>query len=215
MFLQASVILLTGGEYLTRYPPWDQVHPPGPGTPWDQVHPPGPGTPPQTRYNPPGPGTPLQTRYTPRDQVHPQDQVTPLGPGTPPWDQVHTPGTRYTPWDQVHHPWTRYTPLGPGTPWDQVHPPGPGTSQGFCPWGLCEGHPPKGICDQRQRPPLVGTWDQAGSDIIQRHPPSMDRMIDTSKNITSRMRTTCFSDSGGGDLRGQRHPLCEQNDRHE
>ena len=44
MFLQASVILSTGGgrKYLTRYTP-----PPGPGaprgtryTPWDQVHPP-------------------------------------------------------------------------------------------------------------------------------------------------------------------------------
>ena len=88
MFLQASVILLTGGEYLTGSlpgpgtpPPRDQVHPPGtrytppgPGTPpWDQVYlvlggvylvpggtnPPGPGTNPQTRYKPP------QTRYTP------------------------------------------------------------------------------------------------------------------------------------------------------
>ena len=112
MFLQASVILSTGGEYLTRYTPrtrytpQDQVHP------WDQVHPLGPGTP-----SPPGPGspptryTPLGTRYTPLDQVHPP------GPGTPPW-------TRYTPQDQVHPPgpgtppWTRYTPR------DQVHPPG-------------------------------------------------------------------------------------------
>ena len=52
------------GEYLCRYTPRDQVHPP-----WDQVHPPGPGTPPRTRYTPlhlQGPGTPpSQTRYTP------------------------------------------------------------------------------------------------------------------------------------------------------
>ena len=61
-----SFILFIGGEYLTRYPPPDQVHPPGPGTP-------------QTRYTPPGPGTPLRTRYPP-DQVHPrQDQVHPPG----------------------------------------------------------------------------------------------------------------------------------------
>ena len=60
MFLQASVILSTGGEYLTRYPP-------GLGTTADQVHlPPGPGTPPQTRYTP-------GTRYPP-DQVHPPAQ---------------------------------------------------------------------------------------------------------------------------------------------
>ena len=48
----------------TRCNPPDQVHPPGtrcrytslgPGTPpWDQVHPPAPGTPPRTRYTPPG-----------------------------------------------------------------------------------------------------------------------------------------------------------------
>ena len=67
MFLQASVILSTGGEYT----------------------PPGSGTPPRS-------GTPPGTRYTPRDQVHPPDQVnpprsgTPPGPGTPTW-------TRYTP----------------------------------------------------------------------------------------------------------------------
>ena len=63
MFLQASVILSTGGVP-------DQVHPPGPGTPLDQVHPPGPDTPP------------------PPDQVHPPpphwDQVHPPGPGTHP-----------------------------------------------------------------------------------------------------------------------------------
>ena len=67
MFLQVCVILFTGGEYLTRYPP-----------PRDQVHPPGPGTPPRTRYTPRGPGTPPWTRYTP------PDQVPPLGPAPPP-----------------------------------------------------------------------------------------------------------------------------------
>ena len=45
-----------------QVPPWDQVHPLGPGTPWDQVHAPGPGTPSGTRYTPPW------TRYTPRWQ---------------------------------------------------------------------------------------------------------------------------------------------------
>ena len=113
----------------TRYPLWDQVHPP-PGTrytpgnrcpqekfPTDQVHTPRPGTPwagtprwagtPLGRYKPPG------TRYTPLwDQVHPS-----LGPGTP------LSGTRYTPWTRCP-PETRYTPplemrytpLAPGTP---------------------------------------------------------------------------------------------------
>ena len=96
IFLHLSVILFTGGEYLTRhtppgttpprdqvpprirYPP-DQVHPPGNRyPPRDQVHPPGPHPP---RPHPPGPGTP---RTTP-----------PLGPGTPPTtpplDQVPPP----------------------------------------------------------------------------------------------------------------------------
>ena len=48
-----------GGEYLTRYTPPDQVHPPGPGTPpgtrytpRDQIHPPGPGTPPRDQVPP-------------------------------------------------------------------------------------------------------------------------------------------------------------------
>ena len=67
MFLQASVILLTGGVP-------------------DQVHPPGPGTPPRTRYTPRDQVHPPGTRYTPQDQVHP-----PV-PCTPP-----LPGTRYTP----------------------------------------------------------------------------------------------------------------------
>ena len=101
MFIQASVILSTRGENLTRYPPR-------------------PGTPPRTRYSPqgpgtppPGPGTPPRTRYTPWDQVHPpQDQVHPPGPGTPP-----RPGNPPQPG----------TPPGPGTPpQDQAHPPGPG-----------------------------------------------------------------------------------------
>ena len=93
-----------GGEYLgrntgtyplgpgkppgTRYTPWDQVHPPEPGTPL------GPGTPPGTEYTPLGSGT------LPLDQVHPP------GPDTPP---PPPPGTRYTRRDQVHPP-------GPGTP---------------------------------------------------------------------------------------------------
>ena len=79
------------GEYLTRYTPQNQVHPPGPGTPprtrynpRDQVHPLGPGTPPRDQVHPPGPGTP------------------PLGPGTPP-------RTRYTP-NQVHPSRTRFSP---------------------------------------------------------------------------------------------------------
>ena len=91
MFLQASVILSMGGEYLTR-------------SPRDQVHPPGQGTPPRTRYTPdkvhlvlggvPGPGG--CTHLGP---------CTPPGPGTPlPSDQVHPPP------DQVHPPWARYTP---------------------------------------------------------------------------------------------------------
>ena len=59
MFLQVSVILLTGGGSTwpgtpsgTRYPPRDQVHPPQTRyTPPDQVHPPlpRPGTPPRHR----------------------------------------------------------------------------------------------------------------------------------------------------------------------
>ena len=105
MFLQASVILLTGGEYLTRYTPPDQVHPP-----WTRYTPPGTRytprnryTPLQTRYTPLGPGTPPGTRYKPPRP--PQDHVhTPPGPGTPPWDKVHPPGTRYTPQDQIHPP---------------------------------------------------------------------------------------------------------------
>ena len=51
IFLHLFVILFTGGEYLTRYPP-------GPGTSPRPGTPPGPGTPPRTRYTP-------QTRYTP------------------------------------------------------------------------------------------------------------------------------------------------------
>ena len=117
MFLQASVILLTGGGYLTRYtPPGTRYTPPGtrytpPGT---RYTPPGPGTPPpRTRYTPPGPGTPPRDQvHPPRDQVHPPGtRYTPPGPGTPP-------RTRYTPPDQVH------------PPRDQVHPPGPGTPPG-------------------------------------------------------------------------------------
>ena len=54
MFLQASVILLTGGGAWPSQPPPDQAHPPP-----DQVHhhPPGPSTPPGPG-TPPRPGTP-------------------------------------------------------------------------------------------------------------------------------------------------------------
>ena len=98
MFLQVCVILFTGGECLTRYPPQDQVpprarYPPGtrypplgPGTPPRTRYPPGPGTPPWARYPSPGPGTP------PRHQVHPPGPGTPPAPGTPPRDQVPPPG---------------------------------------------------------------------------------------------------------------------------
>ena len=125
-------------------PPWDQVHPPEPGTPpgryttcpgtpprirytlWDQVHPlggipPGPGTPPGQvqppgRYTPLGPGTPA-----------PLGPGTPPGPGTPnhgtryPWAGT-SPVTRYTPWDQVHPPGTRYTLQQTATVADGTHP---------------------------------------------------------------------------------------------
>ena len=114
MFLQVSVILLTGGEYLTRYTPLplsSQVHPPGRYTPWA-------GTPPG-RYTPLG-------RYTPRAGTHPPGQVHPPGrytpwagtpplAGTPPW--AGTP-----PLWQVHPP-GRYTPLAGTSPLWQVHTP--------------------------------------------------------------------------------------------
>ena len=64
MFLQASVILSTGGGVPDQVHPPDQV-PPGPGTP----PPPGPGTPPRTRYSPPRPGTP-GTIYLPPGAEH-------------------------------------------------------------------------------------------------------------------------------------------------
>ena len=71
MFLQASVILLTGGCVC-------------------QVPPPGPGTPPGTRCTP-------QDQVPPQDQVHPPGtRYTPRGPGTPPRDQVHPPEIRPT-----------------------------------------------------------------------------------------------------------------------
>ena len=103
-----------GGVPDQVHPPWDQVHPPGPGTP------PGPSTPPrtrfpQTRYTP-GTRSP-QTRYTPRTRS-PQNQVHPLGPFTPPRTR-YPPGTRYT-------PWTRYTPQDQVCPQTRYRPPGPG-----------------------------------------------------------------------------------------
>ena len=111
IFSQASVILSMGGEYLGRYTPQDQVHPPGTRyTPWDQTPPPGDqDTPPQDQVHPPGPCTSPRTRCPPRTRYTPSPgtRYTPLGPGTP-----QSPGTRYTarPWDQVHPP------PGPGTP---------------------------------------------------------------------------------------------------
>ena len=90
MFLQGSVILLTGGVSASVQA---------------GIHPPRAGTPPKTRNTPQG-------RYTTQDQVHPP----PPGPGTPPragtppkgmyppWDQVHPPKTRYIHQDQVHPP---------------------------------------------------------------------------------------------------------------
>ena len=118
MFLQVCVILFTGGEYLTRYPPRTR-YTPRTRYPLDQVPPLGPGTPPRTSP---------RTRYTPRDQVHPP------GPGTPRQDQVHPPAHVHhppgpgTPPRTRYPPETRYTlPPGPGTPsWDQVPPPDQG-----------------------------------------------------------------------------------------
>ena len=127
MFLQASVILLTG-----EVP--DQVHPPGPGTPHqgqgtpqDQVHSP------WTRYTPQDEVHPLGTRHLldqvqlPLDQVHPPGtRYTPRGQGTP-WTRYTPPQTRYTPWDQVHTPQDQVHPSDQVHPPDQVQTPGPGT----------------------------------------------------------------------------------------
>ena len=143
MFLQASVILLTGGEYLTRYtPPGTRYTPPGPGTPprdqvhppWDQVHPPWDQVPPRdqvhpprTRYTPPGPGTPPlgpgNPPVPPLGQVHPPGTRYPPRPGTPPRDQVPPLGPGTPPWDQVPPRDQVHPPPGPGTPPGQVHPP--------------------------------------------------------------------------------------------
>ena len=102
MFLQASVILSTGGggglpqcmlgchppgaDPLSR-PPRAETPPPPPSRPPGSRHPLGADTP-WSRHSP-GPGTPPRARYPPQDQVHPP------GPGTP-LDQV-PPQTRYTP----------------------------------------------------------------------------------------------------------------------
>ena len=65
IFSEVCVILSTGGEYLTRYTPRDQVHPPG-QTP--QVrHCPRTKYTPGTKYTPLGLSTPLGTKHTPRD----------------------------------------------------------------------------------------------------------------------------------------------------
>ena len=77
IFLHLFVILLTGGEYLGRYPP-DQVHP-------QQVHPPD-QVPPRARYTPLGRYTPWAG--TPPDQVHPPPQTATVADGTHP-TRVH------------------------------------------------------------------------------------------------------------------------------
>ena len=69
MFLQASVILSTGGSTWPGTPPGPGTSPLGPGTP------PGTRYTPQTRYTPPGPDTPPRTRYSPPDQVHPRHRA--------------------------------------------------------------------------------------------------------------------------------------------
>ena len=93
MFLQASVILLTGGVPDTPRLGADTHPPPGSGThprsrhpPWDQVHPQA-DTLPRTSY-PLGPDTPPRPGTPPQDQVHTPGADPPLGPGTPP-DSEH------------------------------------------------------------------------------------------------------------------------------
>ena len=82
-YVFTGVCLSIGGEYLTSTPPGSR-HPP-----WDQVHPLGPGTPLGLGTQPPRPGTPPRTRYTPWDQVHPPGPGThPPGPGTHPQDMA-------------------------------------------------------------------------------------------------------------------------------
>ena len=97
MFLQASVILSTGGVCLSAC--WDARPPPTRQTP------PGPGRPPRDQADTcPGPGRPPpqdQADTTPPDQADPSPPGPgrfPPGPGRPP------PGTRQTP------------PPGPGRP---------------------------------------------------------------------------------------------------
>ena len=114
IFLQACVILSTGGRYLTRPPPQTrQVHPPRPGRSTPQA-----GTPPGQVHTPPG-------RYTPR-------AGTPPWAGTPP-RQVHplgryTPPGRYTLPPGGTPPLGWYTPLAGTSPLGQVQPPPPGTA---------------------------------------------------------------------------------------
>ena len=104
MFLQVSVILLTGGEYLTHTPeqttPWEQT-PPGADTPQSR-HPPGADTPPE--QTPPRADTPQE--QTPPGSRHPPGADTP---------QADTTGTKYTPRTKYTHrikytPGTKYTP---------------------------------------------------------------------------------------------------------
>ena len=85
MFLQASVILSTGGEGVCLSACWDarppqSRHPPGSRHPSEQTPSPplGPGTP-QTRH-PPGADTPRPVTHPP-----PQDQAHPPGADTRIW----------------------------------------------------------------------------------------------------------------------------------
>ena len=96
MFLQASVILSTGGGGgVCLSACWDT-------------------TPPRTRHprtrhplsrHPPGTRHPPRTRHTPRTRHNPWDQThTHLQDQTPPWDQTHNSPGPDTPWDQTAPP---------------------------------------------------------------------------------------------------------------
>ena len=96
MFLQASVILSTGGGCLPQcmlgcQTPPDQAHTPGPGT-----HPRGPGTPPPLDQAHTPPHTTPKTRHTttPDQAHHHHPPPPPPGPSTPP--SPHGPGTPRT-----------------------------------------------------------------------------------------------------------------------
>ena len=81
IFLQASVILLTGG-CVCLSACWDtHKHPPESRPPWEQT--------------PPRADTPQN--QTPRNQVPPWTKYTPLGLSTPPALSTQPPGPKYTP----------------------------------------------------------------------------------------------------------------------